>query len=204
MTTTTNQETKMVQNWDIFLGLVTEKLPAELSKPLTELCESNAERLITAPASSNAKYVGAFPGGLVWHSLNVLKNMKILRKSYDLDGDTIPVHDMIVAALFHDVGKVGTEEEDYYTGAKSKWHADNGFVFQINPDLATVSVSTLSLWWLNKHHVPLSLDTVAAINSLGNMSQMYSQDLYDVSPITLILQQSVRAACVLNKNAERL
>lgn len=200
----TIQEDKMVNNWEVLLGLVNEKLPAELSKPLSKLCDDNAEKFITAPASSNAKYVGAFSGGLVWHSTNVLRNMKTLRKSYDLGGDTIPVEDMIVAALFHDVGKIGTETEDYYVAAKSKWHADNGFVFQINPSLASVSVPTLSLWWLNKYNVPLTLDTITAINSLSNMSQMYSQDLYEVTPLTLVLQQSVRAACVLNKNTQKL
>jgi hypothetical protein len=200
----TDQENKMINNWEVFLGLVNEKLPKSYSIPLAKLCEDNAERLITAPGSSNAKYVGAFPGGLVWHGTNVLRNMKNLRKSYELDGATIPVQDMVLTALFHDVGKVGTEDEDYYVPAKSKWHADNGFVFQINPSLASVSVPTLSLWWLNKYNVPLTLDVVAAINSLGNMSQMYSQDLYEVSPMTLVLQQAVRAACVLNKDAQKL
>ena len=197
----TIQEDKLINNWETFLGLVEAKLSKELSEPLLKLCNDNSEKIMTAPASSNTKYVGAFPGGLVWHSINVLRNMKELRKVYDV---SVGTHEMIVVALFHDIGKIGTADKDYYVAPKSSWHVDHGMPFQINDDFASVSVPTLSLALLQQYAVPLTFDSVCAINSMNNMKEMYASALYDVGTLTLILQQSVRACCVLNKGAQKL
>jgi hypothetical protein len=188
---------KIESNWELFTSLVDKVKDPKNKEFLKKLCEEQSERLATCPASTSSKYVGAFAGGLVWYSLEVLKVAKELNKLYDAN---ISVDDLIIASLFHDVGKIGNEEHDYYLPNKSDWHVSKGMFFEINEDLQTSNVHSRSLWWMSHYGVTLSEQAVQSISSLHHMTQqMYSSEVYNVSMLTLILQQSVRAVCVKNK-----
>lgn len=189
---------KLKENWDLFTGLVTTKISNPIVKePLIELCKKLEDRLAICPASTKTEYVGAFAGGLVWHSLNVLKTMKDLNKAYEAKytPDTL-----IVVSLFHDLGKLGNEEEDYYLPQQSDWHRKNGFIYEVNKDLGSTSISSRTFWWLNNANVPLSEEEIHSIMSLNQMGQMWNSDLYNVPMLTLMLQQSVRFCCNSTKN----
>lgn len=193
----TEELNKIQENWDLFLGLVNNKISdLTVREPLVKLCKELEDRLAVCPASTRKEYVGAFPGGLVWHSLNVLKTMKELNKIYEAkySPDTL-----IVVSLFHDLGKIGNEEEDYYLPNESDWHKKNGILYEVNQDLPPTSVASRTMWWLNSSGVPLSEAEVHSIMSLQQMGQMFNNDLYNVPMLTLMLQQSVRFCSVKNK-----
>lgn len=195
------QENKMINNWEVFSGLI-DKLSPEASKPLGEFVSHFHERIIPCPASTNINYVGAFTGGLVWHSLNVLKNMKELVKLYDIKAS---VDELIIVGLFHDIGKIGaTTDEDYYLSAKSQWHADNGLPFQINPTYQNATVASLSLSLLNQYKVPLTYKMIEAINSTTRMSLQANANMFTLSPLSMVLQQGIQAASIMNKGKKEL
>jgi len=195
----TNIDAQIVEqvhkNFELFVSLVKKVKDDDVRNALTVLCETVGSRMAACPASTNTKYIGAFPGGLVWHSLEVLKVMKELNKVYDakLSTDTL-----IVTALFHDIGKIGNKTEDYYLPQESDWHVKRGMMFTINENISNIPVSTRSLWWLSSE-VALSETEIHAITSLQHMNNMYSSELYNAPMLTLILQQAVRAVCVKNK-----
>lgn len=186
---------KVQSNWDLFCSLVAKIKDNDVREALLKLCEDVGERMSTSPASSNLKYIGAFPGGLVWHSLEVLKIMKELNKIY---GANIPTDSLILTALFHDLGKIGNKTTDLYSPHESDWHVNRGIIYQMDEDLMATPVPVRSLWWLSSY-TSLSEDEIHAITSLQHMNQMYSSEVYNAPMLTLMLQQAVRAACIKNK-----
>ncbi len=186
---------KVTDNMKLFVSLVGKVKDDDVRKGLQDLVEEVGSKMAACPASSNTKFIGAFPGGLVWHSIEVLKVMKELNKLYSAD---ISSDSLILTALFHDIGKIGNKTHDYYEAQPSDWHVKKGMVFVINEKLGPTPVSVRSLWWLATG-VPMSEDEIGAISSLQHMGHMYSSELYNAPMLTLILQQAVRAVCTKNK-----
>ena len=194
----TKEFEKLKNNWDLFTNIVSTKISDPTVKdPLISLCKEVEDRLAICPASTRRDNIGAFSGGLVWHSLNVLKTMKDLNKLYEAkySPDTL-----ILVSLFHDIGKLGNEEEDYYLRNESDWHRKNGMLYEINKALPATSISSRTIWWLTSSNVPLSESEIHAISSLQNIGQMFSAELYNVPMLTMMLQQSVRFCCIKYRN----
>jgi hypothetical protein len=189
---------RLKENWDLYTGLVESKISNPILKePLVKLCKKLEDRLAVCPASTKTEYVGAFNGGLVWHSLNVLKAMKDLNKVYD---SKYSPDSLILVSLFHDIGKIGNEEEDYYLVHHSDWHRKNGFAYEVNKSLTETNVTARTFWWLNSNNIPMDEEEIHAIMSLNQMGQMWNSELYHIPMLTLMLQQSIRFCCNKYKN----
>ncbi len=193
---TKEDSAKIIENWNVFTSLIKSKVQnAVVRNALDSLCDEVEERFSLCPASTRTEFVGAYPGGLVSHSLDVLKIMKELNKIYNAN---LSVDNLIITGLFHDIGKIGTLEEEYYLVQESDWHRKRGMVYEINSNIPKVPVAVRSVWWLTSSGVQLSEHELHALLSLQHIDRMYSQDLYNVPLLTLILQQAVRATCVIN------
>lgn len=197
-----NIEQTLIDNWELFLGLVNRIEHPEVKKGLLDFCDHYDTRIMTSPAATKTEYNGAFAGGLVWHSLNVLKYMKELNKVY---GSACSVDDMIVVALFHDIGKIGNREHDYYNAQESDWHRNKGFMFEVHPELVKTPVIARTFWWLSTYKIPMSENVVEALFSLytSNTNNRVNE-LYNVNDLGLLLQQAVRASCIKNKGVNSL
>ena len=94
------------------------------------MCDVIGERLAVCPASTRDSHHSAFPGGLVDHSLRVLANALKITKAF---GWELPKDSLIIGCLFHDLGKVGDVENDYYVPQDSDWHRNKlGEFYKIN------------------------------------------------------------------------
>lgn len=184
---------KLESNWDLYVDLVGRIKNDDARTALLALCDELKERLAAAPASTRLEFVGAYPGGLVQYSLNVLKLAKDLNKVF---GAKISSDSLIITCLFHDVGKLGNQEHDHYIEQESDWHRNRGMMYELNTKLPKMHPSQRSLWWLNSSGVPLSESEIHAISSIGHMGQMYSSDLYEAPMLSVILQTAVRVACI--------
>lgn len=185
---------KLEVNWDNYTKLVSRIKDDQARTALLKLTSDLKDRLAATPASTQTKYVGAYPGGLVEHSLTVAKLAYQVSKALDanLDPDSL-----IVTALFHDLGKIGNETEDYYLEKNSSWHNERGIMFEVNEEIGNVSVAERSIWWLNKYGCPLHQDELSAILSLGNVGhQTYTNQFYNAPLLSVVLQTAVRAACI--------
>ena len=189
--------TKIQNNWATVLSLAGKIENTETKAGALELCDKLHDRLAVCPASSKTEYVGAFPGGLVFHSLNVLKIMKDMRKALELE-DKVSTDSLIVLGLFHDIGKLGNEDNDYYLPQSSEYHRNRGNPYEFNQDLLNIPVATRSLWWLNRFSIWLSENEIHALNTLnvkGTEIVSYVPSLRDPWEAYL-LQSAVRAACL--------
>ena len=129
-------------NFDKFQTLLSKL--GDRAEPAQALVDALGERLALAPASSRKSYHNAFPGGLVDHSLRVFKNAFKLCKAFAFD---VPQDSLIIGCLFHDLGKVGDEENDYYVSQDSDWHRDKlGELYKRNEDLQYMTVPDRGVW----------------------------------------------------------
>lgn len=146
-------------NWNQ-LRLFCEKL-GDRSEAALRMVDALDMRLAICPASGRADYHNAFPGGLVDHSLRVLGNALTLTKAF---GWKIPKDSLIIAALFHDLGKCGNHEKDYYVPQTDEWRANKlGEVYTYNRDLQYMTVPDRGIFLCQHFGLTLKEDELLAI-----------------------------------------
>jgi putative nucleotidyltransferase with HDIG domain len=100
----------------------------------------------TSPAST--RFHLAYKHGLLEHSVNVAETLLKLR---DLLAPDISKDSCIICALFHDVGKAGTNEFPYYIDNPSEWHKKNrGIFYNVNSDIVHMDIASRSLFIVSK------------------------------------------------------
>lgn len=146
------------KNFDMFRGLC-EKL-GDRSEAVLAGVDSMAERIAMAPASSRLEYHNAFPGGLVEHSIRVLRKATSIAKAL---GVNVSSESLILASLFHDFGKVGNLDHDYYVDEDSQWHRERGKMYNHNSNVRIKPTGQGALFLLQSWGVRLSEEEYMAI-----------------------------------------
>ena len=117
------EQVKIFDSW-------VDQLPEKRLKQIHVLLEGLGQRYFTAPASGAIHRHEAEPGGLLVHSLSVLKNLIALDSVF---GKSIPLDSMIICGLFHDLGKIGTLDGlDMYIPVSEQWRRDKGYRYEFN------------------------------------------------------------------------
>ena len=125
------------------------------------LVDGLGERLAICPASAKVSFHNAFPGGLVEHSIRVLMNANNLCKGF---GWKFPKDSLIIGTLFHDLGKVGNHEHDYYIPQTDSWKKEKyGEVYSYNSDLPYMTVPHRGVFLCQHYGLKLSHDEMLAI-----------------------------------------
>jgi len=152
-------EDAIMNNWKTFRRLCSKT--GDRSDAITAMVDELEDRAALAPASSKGSYHAAYPGGLVDHSLRVLKNARKMHEMFkDFYGD-IPLESVIVACLFHDWGKIGDVGEDpandYYIAQDNAWRRDNlDEMYKINWDLTYFKNSARAMYILQYYDIKLT------------------------------------------------
>lgn len=146
-------------NWKKMLSLL-EKC-GDRAPDALRMVEALGERLALCPASGKRDYHNAFPGGLVDHSLRVLGNAMRLAGAF---GWKIPRDSLILACLFHDLGKVGDHENDYYVPQTDQWRVDKlGEEYTYNKDIQYMTVPDRGIFLCQHFGLKLKQDELLAI-----------------------------------------
>jgi hypothetical protein len=151
-----------------------DKVSANRRINILKMLDAIGMKFFTAPASSRIDYHSCFPGGLARHSLYTLKNVIKLIDTFqirDYDKDSV-----ILVSLFHDIGKVGTEDEDYYTVQDDSYWKRRGYLYKINEKLSKTPINILSLHLLQKYQVSISFKEYEAIYSLLAKGYSFRED----------------------------
>ena len=176
---------KIQSNWGTY-----EKLAKRLGDDnVGKLLDTLGERLVVCPASSKKSTVCSFPGGLIEHSLEVTRVMRKIISYLELD---IDVKSILKVGLFHDVGKVGDLEKDYFIDQDSEWHRDKlGQLYKFNENLNKMSISHRTLFLLQHFNVNLTNDEWLAIQ-LSQGSHFEENRFYvgHEPTLAMILQQA--------------
>jgi len=200
------QEVQQIdKNFDKVLDLVSKVENVKVREPLLLLCKEVKSRFAVAPAATKTEFAGAYGGGLVKTSLQVLKAMIQANEAL---GTNVSSDDLILAGLFFHIGKIGSADKEYYIVQESEWHRNNlGQMFKVNDELGDILPPNIrSIWWLNNAGVPLSEDVIYAITSLSNLTghqTAYSTDVYKAPSLAILLQTAFRLVCSQASNANK-
>ena len=115
-----------------------------------------------APASTKTKYHNCFDGGLLDHSLNVWANLGKLTFTFGLT-DKYSTDTLNIVSIFHDLGKAGDGTNPLYIPKNSKWHNDQGILYEINEKCLPMPHAELSTLLLRKNGFDLTDDEYLAI-----------------------------------------
>ena len=119
------------------------------------------------PASHKKEYHNAFPGGYVDHVLRVVDCAIALNEvwvQFGVDSSTYTKEELIFAALNHDLGKMGDEENESYLPQTDQWRKEKlGEDYKFNDKLEYISVPDRSLHLLMSHGISFSKNEMLAI-----------------------------------------
>ena len=121
---------------------------------------------VMAPASGKSWYHNAFPGGYVDHVNRVVEYaVKQMRLYKEMDGEVdFTEEELVFAALFHDLGKMGDGDSPNYLPQTDKWRQDKlNEMYTNNPDLDFMLIQDRSLFILQKFGVKVNQKEYLAI-----------------------------------------
>ena len=114
---------------------------------------------VMAPASGRSWYHNAFAGGYVDHVNRVVEYAVKQSRLYQEMGGTIDYteEELVFAALFHDLGKIGDGDKPNYIPQTDKWRQDKlSEMYTYNPDLDFMLIPDRSLFILQKFGIEVS------------------------------------------------
>ena len=145
---------KIQANWDRYISEIKTCFSKERTDILLPFLDKYKDRLMMMPASVRDWHHSAFAGGYTDHVLRVFDCANQLYKTWEaMGGDisTYTVEEMQFAALFHDLGKMGQQEGEYYTPNDSQWHIDKlGQVYKFNTDIPAMKIPERTLFLLQE------------------------------------------------------
>jgi hypothetical protein len=154
-------------NWGKFLSIIDEHISEPRRSELKAFYEQYAERIMLMPASHKKEYHNAFPGGYVDHVLRVVDCALKLNKVWvemGVDTSTYTVEELVFAALNHDLGKMGDEQNESYIPQTDQWRKEKlGEDYKFNDRLEYMSVPDRGLHLLMSHGVTFSRNEMLAI-----------------------------------------
>ena len=193
---------ELVENYEKFRKLINQTFTGERLETLNKMYDHFEERIIYTPASSVEHYHNAFPGGYIDHVLRVTRNaLKIYeqQKEWGLDMGDLDKETIIFTALHHDLGKLGSVNEDIYIKNDSEWHVKNqGKIYKTNPNLHYMDHTLRSFYLLNYFGVKCSEEEWLGIQLTDGLYDennkkyyiTYSKDQTLKTPLPHIMHQA--------------
>jgi hypothetical protein len=114
---------------------------------------------VMAPASGRSWYHNAFAGGYVDHVNRVVEYAVKQSRLYQEMGGTIDYteEELVFAALFHDLGKIGDGDRPNYIPQTDKWRQDKlSEMYTYNPDLDFMLIPDRSLFILQRFGIEVN------------------------------------------------
>ena len=118
-----------------------------------EMLKHMEDNYVMAPASGKTWYHNAFAGGYVDHVNRVVQYAVEQSRLYEKMGGTLDYNEeqLVFAALFHDLGKIGDGDQPNYIPQTDKWRQDKlSEMYTYNPDLQFMLIPDRSLFILQK------------------------------------------------------
>lgn len=131
----------------------------ERATALNKMYDHFEERMMLAPASSTDYFHNCWAGGYIDHVMNITEAGKKLFKLYQDFGFNLSyeLDSVIFCTMHHDLGKLGSLEEDYYQPNPSEWHRMNqGKMYVVNPNLHNMTVTDRAVYTLSQFGVTYS------------------------------------------------
>jgi len=158
-------EEELLENLGVLTKVIETKITGDRREKLLALHDDWADRIAIAPASMKTSYHNCFVGGYVLHVLNVVKGVSLIYDCWKKMGAVLDftTEEMYMSAVCHDLGKIGTEEEDYYIPTDEQWMVKKGQIYTMNPKIQYMKVPERSLLVLQNRGIAVSEKEYLAI-----------------------------------------
>ena len=146
-------EEQIVKNYNTFEAIVDNYITGERKEKVKAMLEKIGDEMAIAPAAGKSWFHGAYPGGYLVHVIGVVKSAIKLTKFYEDMGGKVDytMEEIVFAALFHDLGKLGNGELPNYIPQDNEWRRNNlQEIYVNNPELDFMLVPDRSLFVLQK------------------------------------------------------
>ena len=161
--------------------IVQKNFDKEQSNNIRLLFQHFEDRIIEAPASGRPNYHNCFPGGWLDHTLRVIESSLKMKEHFISLGVDVTADDgdIILAAMFHDLGKLGDLNDPYYKVQTDDWRRKklNEF-YTHNNDMENLSVTDRALWLLQHFNIKVSTEVWKAIKMSDGMFDKGNEDYY--------------------------
>jgi hypothetical protein len=156
-------------NWNVFLGLIKEHISSPRKEKLLDFYNQYADRIMFMPAAHKKEYHNAFPGGYVEHVIRVVNcslKQHQLWADEGVDTSTYTIEELVFAAINHDLGKMGDEENEAYIPQTDQWRKDKlGEDYTFNDKIAFASVPDRGLYLLQAHNIQYTFNEMIGIQT---------------------------------------
>ena len=154
------------KNWDKHLKIINHYITGDRKDKVLKMLETLSEIYIMAPASGKAWFHNAFAGGYVDHVNRVVQYSIKQHNLYKEMGGTTDYSEeqLVFAALFHDLGKLGDGEQPNYLPQTDKWRQDKlSEKYKNNPNIDFMLIQDRSLYILQKFGIKCDQQEFIAI-----------------------------------------
>ena len=177
------QAEQIVQNYEDFITLINKNFSGNRLKKLLKIYEEDfKDRVLYAPASNRSFFHSAFPGGYLYHVLNVTRNAIMVSNLWTELGQRKDYTDeeLIFSAINHDLGKLGTIDQPYYLDEDNKWQRDNrGQMYKFNENLEPyMTVEDRSLYTLQQYGIEVTPTEYLSIKLHDGLYHEGNKDYY--------------------------
>jgi hypothetical protein len=172
---------QMADNLAKFYSLIDKYISAPRKDKLLEMYKDIEETLATSPASTKISHHNAFAGGYLDHVIRVTEAALVFEKVWDKFGQSknYTTEELAFAALNHDLGKLGTNNEPVYIPNQSQWHRENqGLMFNYNPAITHMRIAERSLFVLQKYGIQVSENEFLAIRLHDGLYEEANKQYY--------------------------
>lgn len=164
-------------NWDTFISNIENHITGDRKQALLDFYNMYQERIMLMPAAHKKEYHNSFPGGYVEHVNRVVRCALKQAKLWEEEGcdmSTFTTEELVFAAINHDLGKMGDENNESYIPQTDKWRREKlGEDYMFNKQVPFSSVPDRGLFMLQSHGVIYTFNEMLAIQT--------HDGLYDVA-----------------------
>ena len=149
---------KIQKNYEKHLKIIDTYI-GDRKDSIKKMISHMEETYVMAPASGKTWYHSAFPGGYVDHVNRVVEYAVKQSRLYQEMGGTVDYteEELVFAALFHDLGKLGDGDQPNYIPQTDKWRQDKlSEMYTYNPDLDFMLIPDRSLFILQKFGIKVT------------------------------------------------
>jgi len=168
----------ILHNWNELIKIINTTFSGERKEKILKLHEHFENRMPFTPASGKSWYHNAFPGGYVQHVLHVIDASKMLKEVWTKIGCRINFTDeeLVFSSLFHDLGKIGDLENDFYITQDDQWRRNKmGEIYTYNPKLDYMQSTDRTFWLLSQFNITYSENEFLAIRLADGLYVDYNK-----------------------------
>ena len=156
-------------NWDTFISNIETHITGDRKQALLDFYNKYQERVMLMPAAHKKEYHNSFPGGYVEHVNRVVRCALKQAKLWEEEGcdmSTFTTEELVFAAINHDLGKMGDEDNESYIPQTDKWRREKlGEDYMFNKQVPFSSVPDRGLFMLQSHGVIYTFNEMLAIQT---------------------------------------